>query len=74
MKSSEREAPVRAPRSRASALETSRALFFLAAGISLVASVGFYFTGDPVRGTFVGLWVPSILSAGSLLLAGRGHD
>ena len=52
----------------------AKSLLFLAAGISLVASVGFYFTGDQTRGIFVGLWVPSILSAGALMMAGERHE
>jgi hypothetical protein len=53
---------------------SAKALFFLAAGLSFLLSVYFYFTGDPDRGIFVGIWVPSILSAGSLLLGGTRHD
>ncbi len=52
---------------------TSKALFFTAALISLLASVYLYFTGSREQGIFVGLWVPSILSAGALLL-GDGRD
>jgi hypothetical protein len=69
----ERAVPVREERTGASSIGTAKGLFFLAAGISLVASVGFYFTGDPQRGIFVGIWVPSILSAGALLMAGHEH-
>ena len=54
-------------------VSTAKGLFLLAAGLSFVASVSFYFTGDPQRGIYVGLWVPSILSAGALLL-GRDHN
>jgi hypothetical protein len=49
-----------------------KVLFMLAAGISFLASVSLFFTGDHERGIFVGIWVPSILSAGALLL-GRDH-
>ena len=70
----EHEVAVRETRATATTMGKSKALFFLAAGISLVASVGFYFTGDPQRGIFVGIWVPSILSAGALLMAGHQHD
>ena len=52
----------------------AKALFLLAAGISLAASVGLFFSGDTERGIFVGIWVPSILSAGALLLGGNGND
>jgi hypothetical protein len=57
-------------------LLASKSLFFAAAGLSFLLSVGLWFTGDRERGLFVGLWVPSILSAGALLLGGSGgrHD
>jgi len=48
-------------------------LFFAAAGISYALSIWLWFSGDRERGLFVGIWVPSILSAGALLLAG-GRD
>ena len=47
--------------------------FILAAGASLVVSVSLWFTGSKEQGVFVGLWVPSILSLGSLMLTG-GRD
>ena len=52
----------------------AKGLFLLAAGISFVASVSLFFTGDHERGIFVGIWVPSILSAGTLLLGREDHD
>ena len=55
------------------ALSTSKKLFFAAAGLSFVGSVALFFTGDHERGIFVGLWVPSILSAGALLHVGNGQ-
>jgi len=55
-------------------LARAKSLFFLAAGLSFLLSIYFYFTGDTERGIFVGIWVPSILSAGSLLLGGVRHD
>ena len=55
-------------------LATSKAFFFAAAGISFVLSVWLWFSGDRERGLFVGLWVPSILSAGGLLLTGGRND
>jgi hypothetical protein len=64
----------RARRTGLSDLSKSKLLFFTAAGLSFLLSVGLFFTGDHTRGIFVGLWVPSILAAGSLLLAGGGHD
>ena len=45
-----------------------KALFLLAAGLSFVLSVSLFFTGSREQGIFVGIWVPSILSAGALLL------
>ncbi len=47
--------------------------FVLAAGISFLFSVYLWFTGSKQEGLFVGLWVPSILSFGSLLLRRPGH-
>jgi hypothetical protein len=51
-----------------------KGLFLLAAGISFVLSVSLWFNGYKDQGVFVGLWVPSILSSGALLLAGRGRS
>ena len=45
-------------------------LFGLAAGISFLLSVYLWFTGLREEGLFTGLWVPSILSLGALLLSG----
>ena len=61
-------------RSSRSQIATSKALFFAAAGISFALSVWLWFSGDRERGLFVGLWVPSILSAGGLLLTGGNND
>ena len=46
-------------------------LFLLASFVSLVLSVTLYFGGHEKQGIFVGLWVPSILALGALLLAGE---
>jgi hypothetical protein len=46
----------------------AQALFMLAAGISFLLSVTLFFSGSREQGIFVGIWVPSILSAGALLL------
>lgn len=51
-----------------------KTLFFLAAVVSFFLSVGLWFSGDRERGLFVGIWVPSILSAGSLVLMRGRHD
>ncbi|MCB0385860.1 MAG: hypothetical protein KDD43_10750 [Bdellovibrionales bacterium] len=52
----------------------AKALFFTAAGISFGLSVFLYFYGDKQNGMFVGLWVPSILSAGALLMGRDRHE
>lgn len=49
----------------------AKVLFGVAAGASFLLSVYLYFTGAREQGIFVGLWVPSILSAGTLVLSGR---
>lgn len=57
-----------------SRLAASKALFFVAAGLSFALSIWLWFSGDRERGLFVGLWVPSILAAGNLVLTGGRHD
>ena len=49
----------------------ARYLILLAAGISFVLSVALWFGGHELQGIFVGLWVPSILSLGGIVL---GHE
>ena len=46
----------------------ARTLILLAAFVSFVLSVVLWFGGDKQQGIFVGLWVPSILSLGGLVL------
>ena len=53
------------------AIAKAKLLFGVAAFASFVASVCLWFLADREQGLFVGLWVPSILSLGALLLAGR---
>jgi hypothetical protein len=48
--------------------QRSRLLLLVAAGISFALSVSLWFTGDELQGIFVGLWVPSILSLGAIVL------
>lgn len=55
-----------------------KASLFVAAFASLVLSIALYFAaGDDVNGRlngiFVGIWVPSILSLGALLLSASGR-
>ena len=56
---------------RSNARGAGKLLFGVAAGASFLLSVYLYFSGSHQQGIFVGLWVPSILSAGNLVLAGR---
>jgi hypothetical protein len=58
------------PGTRAFPIDLGRGLIFLAAFLSFVASVYLFFSGNPEQGIFVGIWVPSILSAGTLLIGG----
>ncbi len=58
--------------SRAARLRKVKALFLIAAFMSFVASVSLWFLVDREQGLFVGLWVPSILALGGLLLSGSG--
>ena len=49
--------------------ETSaRALILFAAFVSFVISVVLWFGGHQQEGIFVGIWVPSILSLGGIVL------
>jgi len=61
---------------RARLEQKTKLFFFLGAGISFVASIALWFSGQREEGLFVGLWVPSVLAAGILLISGRehGHD
>ena len=45
-----------------------RGLILLGAFASFVLSVSLWFTGNHEQGIFVGLWVPSILSLGGIVL------
>jgi hypothetical protein len=49
-------------------------LFILGAFISFLFSVSLWFFGYRDEGVFVGLWVPSILALGCLMLADRGSN
>ena len=51
-----------------------KGLFLVAAGLSFLLSVYLWFSGYKDQGLYVGLWVPSILSSGALMLAGKGKD
>jgi len=47
---------------------TSRFLILLAAFVSFVVSVSLWFSAHELQGIFVGLWVPSILALGAIVL------
>ena len=47
------------------------ALILAAAFLSFLGSVGLYFLDERTHGIFVGLWVPSILALGALILPPR---
>jgi hypothetical protein len=46
----------------------ARYLILLGAAVSFVLSVTLWFGGHELQGIFVGLWVPSILSLGAVVL------
>ena len=55
-----------------SKVQLSKALIYLAAFLSFLLSVYLFFlAGAREQGIFVGLWVPSILSLGTLIFSGR---
>lgn len=62
------------PRPRRGGLGKAKAFFLFAAFLSFLASVGLWFSGDREAGLFIGIWVPSICSAGALILAGRNDE
>ena len=45
----------------------------IAAALSFLLSVYLWFSGFKEEGIFVGLWVPTILSFGAFVYAGRGE-
>lgn len=55
-----------------SRLAAIKALLLVAAFLSFLLSVGLFFLAEErAQGIFVGLWVPSILSLGALMLVGE---
>jgi hypothetical protein len=46
----------------------ARNLVLAAAAISFLFSVTLWFAGNELQGIFVGLWVPSILALGAIVL------
>lgn len=57
-----------------SRFQMAKAGFVLAAGLSFLFSIWLWFSGQREEGAFVGLWVPSILSFGTLMLGGKCHE
>lgn len=55
-------------------LQISKLGFVVAAGASFLLSISLWFSGLRDEGVFVGLWVPSILSFGTLLLGGKNRE
>ncbi len=51
-----------------------RVSILLAAFISFLLSVYLWFVGSQEQGIFVGIWVPSILSFGAFIFAGRNDN
>ena len=52
----------------------AKGLLFRGAAISFVASVSLWFVGNELQGIYVGLWVPSILALGSIVLPQRARS
>ena len=64
---------IRPARGRAANVARFKALLLAAALASFLLSVSLYFIADDkTAGIFVGIWVPSVLSMGSMVLA-RGE-
>ena len=47
----------------------AKTTYIIAAFASFLLSVSLWFSGDRDQGLFVGLWVPSILAFGTLILS-----
>jgi hypothetical protein len=46
----------------------ARLLLLAAAGVSFLLSISLWFSDHELQGIFVGIWVPSILALGSIVL------
>ena len=60
-------------KSRQLAVNQGVTLISTAAFLSLIASVSLFLGGATEQGIFVGIWVPSILSFGNLIINRRNH-
>ena len=54
-------------------LNAIKGSILLAAALSFFLSVYLWFSGSREQGLYVGIWVPSILSFGALMLAGSSE-
>ena len=52
----------------------AKTMYVIAAAISFLLSVSLWFFSNKEQGLFVGLWVPSILSFGNLMLSEARHE
>ncbi len=52
----------------------SKTPILIAAGLSFLLSVYLWFMGAKQEGLFVGIWVPTILSLGTFIYAGRSSS
>ena len=57
--------------SRLSPFHRTKLAFMFAGFVSFLFSVSLWFFVDKDQGVFVGLWVPSVLALGALVLAGE---
>ena len=49
-------------------------IYMLAGFMSFLLSVSLWFSGNELQGIFVGIWVPSIHSLGTLVLTNSGKN
>lgn len=56
-----------------SKIQLAKLGFVIAAGVSFLLSVYLWFSGYKDQGVFVGIWVPSILSFGTLILGSKSN-
>ena len=61
-------------KSRQDAINQGITLISTAALLSLFASVSLFISGAREQGIFVGIWVPSILSFGNLIIKRSNHE
>lgn len=59
--------------SRMTIYHRTKVIFMAAAFFSFALSVALWFLVDREMGLFVGLWVPTLLSLGTLLLVGENR-